>query len=355
MDISDNELVTLMLCSELALNGELKPYSDAAYSAFAQALFLSGKQPSDLFNMSSQDIQEICNAHTQLFTRIKRNDFAQCIPQLIKRHQQLFIELSTLEKEGIRVVTRADKAHYPAIIRRKFLSSGIPIPSLIYYSGDLSLVDSSKTVAMVGSRNLEKDTAAVKFTCDVVAKAVASGYAISSGGAKGVDGIAQDAALANGGRCVISVADSLSKKIKQADIRHAIVNRNCVFMSLVHPRQRFVSYNAMARNKLIYAASQYAIVVSCEYQTKMVNEKEAIDNNKGGTWTGAHECVKKHLSELIVRSCSENMPRGNVELINTLPCRIICEQDLSQNKSFDEILGALRMQNINTASQQTGR
>ncbi len=344
MDISDNELVTMMLCSELALHGDLKPYSDAAYAAFAQALYLSGRQPSDLFNMTADNIQEICNAHAQLFTRIKRNDFAQCIPQMIKRHQQIFFELSTLEKEGIRVVTRADRQHYPAVIRRKLIAAGISIPAVIYYSGDLSLIDSSKTLAIVGSRNLEKDAGAVKFTRDVVKKAVAGGYAISSGGARGVDGIAQDTALANGGRCIICVAENLSKKIQQVDIRHAIVDRRCVFLSQVHPRQRFITYNAMARNKLIYAASKYAMVVSCEYQTKMVNDQETIDSNKGGTWTGANECAKKNLSELIVRSCSENMPRGNLELINTVACRRMSEQDLAQNLSFDEIITTLPLQ-----------
>ncbi len=354
MDISDNELVTLMLCSELALHGELKPYSDAAYAAFAKALFLSGKQPSDLFKMTEGQIQEICNAHAPLFTRIKRNDFAQCIPQLIKRHQQIFFELATLEKEGIRVVTRANKQHYPAIIRQKLIAAGIPLPAVIYYSGDLSLLDSSKILAIVGSRDLERDKDAVKFTGDVVRMAVAGGYAISSGGAKGVDGIAQDTALANGGRCIITVAENLSKKIQQVDIRHAIVDRRCVFLSLVHPHQRFLTYNAMARNKLIYAAAKYAIVVSCEIQTKIINEQEAIDNNKGGTWTGANECAKKNLSELIVRCCPENMPKGNLELINTLACRRISAQDLALNMSFDEIIKCLPLSSAANGAYPSG-
>ena len=342
MSISDNELVTLLLCSDLALKGsELKPYSDAAYSVFALALFKAGKQPSDLFSMASQEINDICIEHAYLFPKSMRKDFGECVPQLIKRHQQIFFELGTLGNEGVKVITRANKEHYPSIIRKKFSAANIPIPSIIYYSGDLALVDSSKTLAIVGSRDLEKDMTAVKFTQDVVKNAVNSGYAISSGGAKGVDSIAQEAAMENFGTCVISVSDSLSKKIQAVDIRHAIVDQRCVYMSLVHPHQRFHGYNAMARNKMIYGSSQYAMVISCDCKTKMVRGKEVIDNNRGGTWVGANECAKKNLSKLIVRTCGENTPRGNRELINTVECLEINEQNLMEDKSFDEIVNSL--------------
>lgn len=39
-------------------------------------------------------------------------DFSDRLPLLIKRHTQLTLELSELEKRGIRVVTRADKSIY---------------------------------------------------------------------------------------------------------------------------------------------------------------------------------------------------------------------------------------------------
>ena len=51
MQLSENELVTLLLCSDLAV-GDVSPLSDSAYSAFATALYKENRQPSDLFSMS---------------------------------------------------------------------------------------------------------------------------------------------------------------------------------------------------------------------------------------------------------------------------------------------------------------
>ena len=58
MQISENALVTLLLCSDIAV-ADTSPLSDMAYSALAQALFNESKQPSDLLNMTSDDIFKI--------------------------------------------------------------------------------------------------------------------------------------------------------------------------------------------------------------------------------------------------------------------------------------------------------
>lgn len=342
VEISDNELVTLMLCSDLALCGEEKPYSDAAYSAFAKALYLSENEPADLFNMNADDIQTVCKDHAQFFSRIRRKDFDLCVPRMLKRHQQIIVELNELMKKGISVVTRANKSLYPAILRRKLLVAGIPIPAFIYYSGNISLVDRFNSLAVVGSRNLEKDSEAVLFTEKVVKKALKSGYAIASGGANGVDSIAQDATLSSGGFSIICVSDSLLKKIQKAEIKHAILDELSVYLSLVNPKQRFLSYNAMARNKIIYAVSRYAMVVSCDYHTKLSKGEDVIDNNKGGTWVGANECAEKKLSELIIRVDGQKTPRGNLRLMDTVQCLEINESNLEMDMNFDDMVKSLK-------------
>lgn len=54
--LSENDLATLLLCSDMACEQKLKPYSDSTYSKFALALFKSGYQPSDLFTMKPSKI-----------------------------------------------------------------------------------------------------------------------------------------------------------------------------------------------------------------------------------------------------------------------------------------------------------
>ena len=284
--LSENDFATLLLCSDKACDSKLKPYSDSTYSKFALALFKSGYQPSDLFTMKPSKILEITQEHKALFTRVKNLDFSERIPLLIKRHTQLTIELSELEKRGIRVITRADKSDYPQKLRLKFKDTGIAIPSVIYYVGELSLVNSFSAVAVVGSRDLTSDSGAQKFTELFVEKAVQSGFAISSGGAKGIDHIAESTSRCCGGISIITVPDSLSKRILDPEIRNSILEENSVYLSLTHPNFRFSGYNAMARNNVIYALSEYAMIVTCSF---FADPRGKPYPNKGGTWVGAHE------------------------------------------------------------------
>ena len=213
-------------------------------------------------------------------------DFSDRLPLLIKRHTQLTLELSELEKRGIRVVTRADKSIYPQKLRLKFKDTGIAIPSVIYYVGELSLINRISAVAVVGPRELTSDSGAQKFAQKFVEKAVLAGFAISSGGAKGIDLIAETISRSSGGVSFITVPDSLSKRILDPEIRNSILEENSVYLSLTHPNSRFSGYNAMARNNVIYALSEYAMIVTCSF---FADPRGKPYPNKGGTWVGAHE------------------------------------------------------------------
>ena len=74
-----------------------------------------------------------------------------------------------------------------------------------------------------------------------------------------------------------------------------------------------------------------------EDHTSVKNGKEVINNNKGGTWVGAHECADKELSRLMVRS-SPNAPKGNNELLNTLDCINIEESKILLGSSVSDLI-----------------
>lgn len=59
----------------------------------------------------------------------------------------------------------------------------------------------------------------------------------------------------------------------------------------------------MARNKIIYALSDYAMIVTCSF---VAEAKGKPYPNKGGTCGGAHECAKFYLSKLLVRIAGDN-------------------------------------------------
>ena len=232
-------------------------------------------------------------------------DFSDRLPLLIKRHTQLTLELSELEKRGIRVVTRADKSIYPQKLRLKFKDTRIAMPSVIYYVGELSLINRISAVAVVGFRDLTSDSGAQKFAENLVKKAVQAGFAISSGGAKGIDLIAETISRSSGGVSFITVPDCISKRLLAPEVRKSLLDECSVYLSLTHQNSRFSGYNAMARNKIIYALSDHAMIVTCSF---VADAKGKPYPNKRGTWVGAHECAKFNLSKLLVRIAGDNFP-----------------------------------------------
>ena len=262
-------------------------------------------------------------------------DFSDRLPLLIKRHTQLTLELSELEKRGIRVVTRADKSIYPQKLRLKFKDTRIAIPSVIYYVGELSLINLISAVAVVGSRELTSDSGAQKFAENFVEKEVQAGFAISSAGSKGIDLIAETMSRSSGGVSFITVPDSLSKRILALEVKKSLLDECSVYLSLTHQNSRFSGYNAMARNKVIYALSEYAMIVTCSF---FADPRGKPYPNKGGTWVGAHECAKFNLSKLLVREAENRTPVGNYYLTNELHCSTISENDVYSILSFKEIL-----------------
>jgi predicted Rossmann fold nucleotide-binding protein DprA/Smf involved in DNA uptake len=124
---------------------------------------------------------------------------------------------------------------------------------------------------------------------------------VYSGGARGVDKTAMNASLQAGGYAAGLLADSLEKGIRASDARRAIEEGQLVLATSFSPQASFNVGMAMARNKLIYALSDYALVI-------------ASDAEKGGTWAGAEEALKNDWIPVFVVQGS-NVPEGNRLLI----------------------------------------
>ena len=161
---------------------------------------------------------------------------------------------------------------------------GRQAPPLLYYCGNFELANMN-AVAIVGSRVIDEE--AEQYAANLARKAVAEGYLICSGGAKGTDRTAETAALESGGCCVSFLADSMSKKIAQPEIHYAVTAGKLLLISAVNPDAPFNIGNAMSRNRYIHTLPQCTFVIASAY-------------NKGGTWAGSCENIKKCLSNLYV-------------------------------------------------------
>ena len=199
-------------------------------------------------------------------------DLAGRVRTLTDRATAVAFELERLEQSGIQTLTVFDE-HYP----RSWLARlGAKAPPLVHGAGVLELLD-TPGLGVVGSRDVSQEGGEVAR--EVARLAARRGLPLTSGGARGVDQLAMDAAFEAGGAVVGILAESLARKLKRPDVRRAVYAGSTFMCTPYSPDAPFSAGTAMGRNKLIYAQAALTVVV-------------ASDDGSGGTWTGATEALK---------------------------------------------------------------
>ncbi len=297
--LSTDSQVLLMLTSQLGLTpqAEFKPLTLLEYNLVARLLVEKQDRPAILLNLSLEQLQE----H---FSNTNLDPLR--LFWLLQRGASIGFQAERLEAMGISIVTRAEK-EYPQKLRERLRESA---PAVLFYSGDIHLLGTDQpSVAVVGSRNVDEE--GNKFAQLVGNACANSGYVLVSGGAKGVDTLAMNACIGEKGYSVGFLANDLDRevRVRQANLR----NKELCLLTPYSPNAPFNVGNAMGRNKLIYAMSDFAIVV-------------ASDLKKGGTWAGATEALRKEWAKVFVL-VYDRMPEGNSELIklgaNPLPVELV--------------------------------
>ena len=167
--------------------------------------------------------------------------------------------LEHLAASGIWCVTRLDDA-YPARLRNTLKHQAPPV---LFGAGEFEIFR-KPSVAIVGSRNL--DESGESFARSLGALCAGHSVAVVSGGARGTDRVAMQAALEAGGHAVGILADSLVRTIRQPDVREFVTDGRLVLLTPYRPDNGFSVGAAMGRNKIIYGAADYAVVVASDYQ-----------------------------------------------------------------------------------------
>lgn len=204
--------------------------------------------------------------------------------------------------------------HYPVSMRSKLKRLAPPV---LYYAGNLALLK-NRGVSVVGSRNI--DEAALRFTEKLAKRCTDDGMNIVSGGARGVDSVAESTAIRSDGTTIIVVADSMEKKIQSKETRNAIMRNQSLIFSAARPDMPFRTFAAMERNKYIYALADFVVVVSSDY-------------NKGGTWAGAVENLRNNWVPMFVRK-ADDVPEGNIQLLKNKGVHALSEQVFSESMNL---------------------
>lgn len=229
--------------------------------------------------------------------------FAADVAMRLSELQDVHRLLRVLAENGIHAASEFDDL-YPS---RFFETLGDVRPPVLFWAGNPGLFN-APSVGVVGSRDV--DDSGSEFAAAVARVAVENGLVVVSGGARGVDRIAMNAALEAGGRSLGFLADSLESAVRKS--RQILEEGVACLATPYTPSARFSVGNAMGRNKLIYGHAQVTVVVSAS-------------EGSGGTWAGAVEAFKKGYGVVAIR-VGPDAPPGNRALLETLaPTR---QQDL---------------------------
>jgi predicted Rossmann fold nucleotide-binding protein DprA/Smf involved in DNA uptake len=285
----DDRIATTAACTPIGLPREHKDRSDilttGEWNRLARWLVATGYRPGDL-----------------LFAGIARDlDSAELDPEVVRKAHSIsnrasatLSAIEALETQGIWVRCRGDE-DYP-VKWKKRLKSGAP-PTL-FGIGEFGML-CAPSVAIVGSRDV---TPVLADTAATLGAAVANdGFVVISGAARGTDRYGMLGALEVGGKSIGLLAGSLQRISRDADLRGRIADDRLCLVSQVHPAAGFTVGNAMARNRLIYALSDLAIVVSTTEGT-------------GGTWAGAIENLQRRWAPIAIWS-GAGAPVGNRRLV----------------------------------------
>lgn len=285
--LSEDTLATVLLCGGLGGEGNgPSPLTLREWNDLVRSLIRANWRPGDLVHAESAATAAALEIATPASDRIA---------SLLSLGVPVAAALENLAAQGISVMSRADE-FYPTRLRTRLKDQA---PPLLYFAGPITLFERDG-VAAVGSRDV--DAAGADFAEHVGRYSAQVGVLLISGGARGVDRVAMTGALDAGGEAVCILPDSLTKLLRTPEIRTWVADGQLLLTSPFRPNARFEVWKAMDRNKLIYGLAEFAFVVSS-------------DAEKGGTWAGATENLKRDWSPLLVRD-GEDVPSGNRRLID---------------------------------------
>jgi predicted Rossmann fold nucleotide-binding protein DprA/Smf involved in DNA uptake len=284
-EIHGDTQAVLLLCGHFGktVAGAAKPLAAGEYGRLARWLMERRQRPSDLLDIEDAGLATLVEAKLEP-SRVR---------SLLKRGTALALATEKWQRSGLWILSRSDD-DYPKHLKKRL---SMDAPALLYGAGDPQLLLRGG-LAIVGSRNASE--AALEFTRRVAERCGAESIAVVSGGARGIDSAAMQAAGEAGGTVIGVLADSLLAAIRNRQNRLGLESGKLVLVSPFYPEAGFNAGNAMARNRCIYALADYALVVQS-------------DLDKGGTWAGATENLREGWVPLLVRR--DSSAPGNAELL----------------------------------------
>ena len=269
--------------------------------------------PSNIFNNLKNKKEELLSIiDEKLYNNILKNCSEAIVDDYIKRTQ----------KQGVFITTiRSDD--YPT----KLLQIDTP-PFVLYYKGDLSLVD-TLAISVVGTRKatIYGKTITENFTKQLVE----TGFTIISGLALGIDTVAHKTALENNGKTISVVAGGLDNiyPTTNFNLSNEIANKG-----LVLSEQRLGikpdPWLFPVRNRIMAGLSKGVLIVEAKEKSGAMHTKNyALDYGKDVF------VVPGSILSPESRGCNDIIAKGEGKIVQDID-DILEEYNLVYNKKEDE-------------------
>ena len=205
--------------------------------------------PEEVFTSDDEAIKSALGSHQRDIRRLLRRDLSEAEKTV-----------AYCVSHGITILTWFDE-DYPASLR----AIEKP-PAILFLRGDVSLLSSTKTVGIVGTRT-PSDYAA-RMTFDIASDLSTVGAVVVSGMAYGIDGVAAAGALASNGKtvAVLGCGLDMTYPAKHAKLRAAI-EQNGLTVSEYPPGSPPERFHFPERNRIISGLSTALFVAEGSLQS----------------------------------------------------------------------------------------
>lgn len=250
-------------------------------------LYKKGKTIIDFFELESSEWEKTYNL------TLSEIDFLNEAKKVLSNYAFM---VEDLLEQGYQIIPITSQDYSPTL--KKNLGKTYA-PPVIYTKGNLKIMK-EKSIAIVGSR-IANDIS-LEFTDNIAKKASKDYKVVVSGFAKGVDKQALDSAIKYKGQSIIVLPQGITtfqsgfkKYYKQ------IIEGDVLVLSSFHPKAPWSVQLAMARNSIIYGLASEIYV--------------AESSDKGGTWSGVMDGLRKERSIYIRKSNSNEKNANNILIL----------------------------------------
>lgn len=222
------------------------------------------KRPSEIYSLRVSDFKNLCNGEelVKIFKSSGKIDEAKRIFEKSK-------------EENIKIIRYIDN-EYPSRLLEM-----IDFPILIYVKGNIELLNSKKTVSIVGSRDCTEY--GMRITERLSYLLSKKNYTIISGMAKGIDYYAHMGALKNKGKtiAVLGCGVNYIYPMENKNLYYDILNNNGTIVSEYPLKTRPCKLFFPMRNRIIAGISDKVLVTEARHKSgSIITANLALEQGK---------------------------------------------------------------------------